>query len=192
MDTLDTLQRARRGDPDAVTALYEAHVTQIYRYIAYRVPSDADAEDLTAEVFVKMVEGLPNYQPTGAPFASWLYSIASARVIDFRRRATRRPQSELSEAMAGDELTPEARLQATEEVHTLREALRQLSEEQQAVLVLRFIERKSHQQVGDAIGKSETAVKSIQHRALVQLAALLGSEDKVKHYLRGERGTGTK
>lgn len=189
MDTLETLQRAQRGDPEAITALYQAHVSQIYRYVAYRVPSDADAEDLTAEVFVKMVEGLPTYQSTGAPFASWLYSIASARVIDFRRRTTRRPQAELSDTLAADDPTPEANLQEVEEVRTVREALRQLSDEQQAVLVLRFIERKSHQEVAEVIGKSETAVKSIQHRALIQLAALLGSEEKVKHYLRGERGT---
>lgn len=188
MDTLDIIQRAQRGDQEAITELYQTHVTQIYRYVAYRVPSDADAEDLTAEVFVKMVEGLPTYQSTGAPFAAWLYSIASARVIDFRRRASRRPQAELSDMLAADDPTPEATLQAVEEVHTLRDALRQLSEEQQAILVLRFIERKSHQEVADVTGKSVTAVKSIQHRALIQLATLLGSEEKVKHYLRGERG----
>lgn len=187
VDTLDILQRAQRGDSEAITALYQAHVASIYRYIAYRVPSEADAEDLTAEVFVKMVEGLPNYQVTGAPFAAWLYSIASARVIDFRRRAARRPQTELDEMLSSDEATPEAHLQAREEVSALRGALGRLSDEQQQVLVLRFIERRSHADVAVVIGKTESAVKSIQHRALVQLAALLGSKDKVKHYLRGQR-----
>lgn len=186
MTVLDiTIKRAQEGDADAITALYQAHVELIYRYIAYRVPSEADAEDLTAEVFVKMVEGLPSYRQTGAPFASWLYSIASARVIDFRRRAARRPQSELVENLSADEPTPEARYQEDEEARILRGALSQLSEEQQTVLLLRFIERKSHQEVAALVGKTETAVKSIQHRALIQLASLLGSEDKVRHYLRG-------
>lgn len=179
------IQRAQQGDAEAVASLYQAHVEQIYRYIVYRVPSEADAEDLTAEVFIRMVEGLPSYQITGAPFAAWLYSIASSRVVDYRRRTARHPQTALDERLSDDQPTPEARYQEAEEMRILRAALAQLTSEQQTVLLLRFIERKSHQEVAALIGKSESAVKSIQHRALIQLAALLGSEDKVRHYLRG-------
>ncbi len=179
------VKRAQKGDKSAVAQLYKTYSQRIYRYIAYRVSSTTDAEDLTAEVFVKMVEGLRTYRWTGAPFESWLYSIASARVIDFRRRVARRPQSELDESLDDDDLLPEEQLQESQEIEALRHALQKLSDEQQSVLVLRFIERKSHQEVADIIGKSVSAVKSMQHRALVELTAHLGQGDKVRHYLRG-------
>jgi RNA polymerase sigma-70 factor, ECF subfamily len=179
------IKRASDGDQEAVGELYERYVQRIYRYIAYRVPTIGDAEDLTAEVFVKMVESLPSYRFTGAPFESWLYRIAAARIIDFRRRSTRRPQTELSDSMTTDEPLPEEELQERQEFETLRNALARLSDEQQSVLILRFVERKSHQEVAQILNKSVSAVKSIQHRTLIELASLLGSEEKVRHYLRG-------
>lgn len=178
------IEQARRGNRNAIAQLYEVFVERIYRYIVYRVDSDADAEDLTAEVFVKMVEGLPHYTPTGVPFEAWLYRIASARVIDYRRRATRRPVHELTDNISDDEASPEDRLQNQEEVEDMRHAFTLLNDEQQQVLILRIIERKSHQEVADVIGKSITAVKSVQYRALQILAGQLG-ETKVRHYLRG-------
>jgi RNA polymerase sigma-70 factor (ECF subfamily) len=179
------VQKAQLGDQEAIAQLYQTYAQQIYRFIAYRVLTDADAEDLTAEVFVKMVEGLNTYQFTGAPFEAWLYRIASARVIDYRRRSKRRPQTELLETLSSGEDSPEERILHQQELEILRIALNGLSDEQQSILVLRFIERKSHQEVADILGKSISAVKSIQHRALLQLASKLGSEAKVRHYLRG-------
>lgn len=178
------IQQAQAGDREAVASLYQTHVDRIYRYVYYRVSTEQDAQDLTAEVFVKMVEGLANYRVTGVPFEAWLYRIAAARVIDFRRRANRRPQSELSENLFEDDTSPENRLLNQQEVEILRRAVSSLNEEQQTILVLRFIERKSHQEVAAIVHKSVSAVKSIQHRALTQLAQLLG-ETKVRHYLRG-------
>lgn len=177
--------RAQQGDTSAIEALYQRYAQSVYRYIYYRVSSTADAEDLTAEVFVKMVEGLPNYRFTGAPFEAWLYRIAAARVIDHRRRGRRRPQAELTEAMADNAALPEEEIQHAQEVETLRQAFSQFNDEEQTLLILRFVERKSHQEVADILGKSPAAVKSMQHRTLIRLAALLGSEEKVRHYLRG-------
>jgi RNA polymerase sigma-70 factor (ECF subfamily) len=175
--------RATQGNREAIAQLYELYAAMMYRYVAYRVSDRTDAEDLTAEIFVKMIEGLPRYRVTGAPFESWLYRIASARVIDYRRRA--RIQHEIPETLGDNAPTPEEHLQDQQEVATLRQALTFLTDEQQDVLLLRFIERKSHQEVADIIGKSVTAVKSIQHRALIELTTRLGSEAKVRHYLRG-------
>lgn len=180
------VNRAQQGDASAVAVLYETYVQAIYRYIAYRVATTADAEDLTAEVFLKMVEGLPRYRFTGAPFEAWLYRIAAARIVDFRRRAQRRPQVALSETMTDGVPLPEEQVQHNQEIETLRSALQQLSDEHQTILILRFIERRSHQEVADILGKSANAIKAAQHRALVQLVALLGSEEKVRHYLRGD------
>lgn len=183
LNTLHTIQRAKKGDTEAVGVLYQQHVPAIYRYIAYRVPTSTDAEDLTAEVFLKMVEGLPGYQPRGAPFEAWLYRIAAARVADFYRR--KKQVSELSETITDSKPLPEEALQQSQELDMLRGVLRRFSEDDQNILILRFVERKSHKDVADILGKSVTAVKSAQHRALIQLAALFG-EEKVRHYLRGE------
>ena len=179
------VRQAQEGDASAVEVLYKQHVEAIYRYIYYRVSSQRDAEDLTAEVFVRMVEGLPAYRFTGAPFESWLYRIASSRVIDFHRRNRRRPESDLDESLADSSTHPEEQILQNQEIETLRAALRQLTDDEQSLLILRFVEHRSHIDVAEILGKTPAAVKAMQHRALIRLASLLGSEDKVRHYLRG-------
>lgn len=83
------IRAAQRGDQNAFAALYRAYVDKIYRYIFFRVESTQTAEDLTAEVFLRMVEGLPNYEDRNTPLLVWLYRIAHARVIDHYRRYRR-------------------------------------------------------------------------------------------------------
>ncbi|MFW5748946.1 MAG: RNA polymerase sigma factor [Chloroflexota bacterium] len=180
------INQARKGDPAAVARLYERYVDQIYRYIAYRVDTQ-DAEDLTAEVFVRMVKSLKRYKPTGAPFEAWLYRIAAARVADYHRQKQRRPVTELPETLSDRADAPEDRVVQQQEVNALRAALRQLKPDQQEVLLLRFVEHKTHEETAALLDKSVTAVKSIQHRALKMLARQLGSEEKVRHYLRGSQ-----
>ena len=186
MNIDQTINAARRGDEAAIASLYELHVDSIYRYIFYRVPTSADAEDLTAEVFLKMVEGLANYEFRGVPFEAWLYRIAAARIADFYRQTKRQPESELSESLKSELPMPEEHLLAEQEIEVLRGVLANFTEEEQTILLLRFVERKSHKEVARILGKTANAVKAAQHRALVQLASLLGSEDKARHYLRGD------
>jgi RNA polymerase sigma-70 factor (ECF subfamily) len=106
-------------------------------------------------------------------------------VADYYRAQTRHPQTALSEMEPDRAASPEGVLQVEEEQAELRAALRQLSEEHQDILLLRFVERKSHDEVAVVLGKSVTAIKSAQHRALARLAELLGSDGKARHYLRG-------
>jgi len=179
------IHRAQQGDAEAVTQLYQTYVERIHRYIAVRVNNTADAEDLTAEVFVTMVEGLSSYRDTGAPFEAWLYRIAYARIIDHRRRQNRRQHDMISEDMQSDTPQPEQTIVAEQEYAKIRAALAQLSDDDQTILILRFVERKSHQEVADTLNKTVTAVKSAQHRALTRLAKILG-EEKTRHYLRGD------
>ncbi len=181
------IRRAQKGDRDAVAILYETYRQVIYRYVAYRVSSPRDAEDLTAEVFVKMVEGLPTYRVTNAPFEAWLYRIASARVVDYRRRNNRRQVIELSENLTDQKPSMEDDALLHQEFEELRNALQQLSDDHQLILILRFVEGKTHEEVAAIIGKSLGAVKSAQYRALLHLVQLLGSAVKVRHYLRGSR-----
>jgi RNA polymerase sigma-70 factor (ECF subfamily) len=184
--TTEVIARAQRGDASATSLIYQTYVTIIYRYVAYRVGSDEDAEDITAEVFVRMVESLSSYTDTGAPFEAWLYRIAAARVADFYRKRKRRTHVELTDNLVSDDTEPEERLLEHQEAIQLREAVRHLGEEEQTILLMRFVERKSHYEVAELLDKSVSAVKSAQHRALVKLAGLLGSDEKARHYLRGQ------
>jgi RNA polymerase sigma-70 factor (ECF subfamily) len=180
------IEQARQGDSEAVAALYRRYVRAITRYIAYRVSDDALVEDLTAEVFLRMVEGLPAYQVMGVPFEAWLYRIAAARVADYYRARQRHPEEALSESLHSSQTPAETHLQESQELDELRAALSQLSEEHQTILILRFVERKSHEEVAAIMGKSVRAVATAQHRALRRLAELLGTDKLSRHYIRGE------
>ena len=178
------VQQAQNGDPGAVEALYRQFADPIFRYIYYRVSSQRDAEDLTTEVFIKMVEGLPNYRITGAPFEAWLYRIASSRVIDFHRRQSRRPESVLDDSVVDTNTHLEELVQRRQELEILRNILTQLSDDEQTLLILRFVDHRSHGDVAVIMGKTPAAVKAMQHRALQRLASMFGSEEKVRHYFR--------
>lgn len=186
VDVHDLIRRAQAGETDAVGVLYRVYSAAIHRYMLLRAPTAEDAEDLTADVFIRMVEGLASYQITQVPFEAWLYRIASARVADFYRRARRSPNTELLDIIPDETPLPEEALEQQQLLQAVRNALRELSEEHQTILILRFVERKSHDEVAAIMNKSMTAVKSAQHRALSQLSSLLGSEQKIRHYLRGQ------
>lgn len=180
------IARAKQGDADAITHLYRRNVQRIARYIGYRVPDTHAVEDLTADVFLRMIESLPTYRITGAPFEAWLYRIAAARIADYYRRNQRQTREDLAYSLdTDDEPSPEQALQHDESLAELRTALRQLTTEQQTILLLRFVERKSHEEVAQILGKSTEATATAQHRALKRLAELLGTEKLGRHYLRG-------
>lgn len=183
-DLPNVIALAQRGHKEAIARLYRAYASLVYRYMLYRVP-EGEVEDLTAEVFVKMVSDLPSYTYTGAPFEAWLYRIAAARVADYYRQQERHKTTSISENLPQDTLQPEEAYLQQQEIAHIRQLLEKLSEEQRTILLLRFVERKSHEEVALLIGKSVTAVKSLQHRALNRLAGLLGSS-KIRHYLRGD------
>jgi RNA polymerase sigma-70 factor (ECF subfamily) len=180
------IRHAQTGDADAVAALYRQNVAAITRYIGYRVGDESVVEDLTAEVFLQMVEGLPRYRITGAPFEAWLYRIAATHVAD-HYRSTGREQPEASlEMLHSNQPSPESGIQQREELDALRAALSKLSDEHQTILILRFVERKSHEEVAQILNKSTRAIATAQHRALKKLAEHLGTNKTGRHYIRGK------
>lgn len=183
--TSSLLERAQRREPDAVAELYRLHVQSIARYIGYRIPDAAVVEDLTAEVFLRMVESLPRYRPTGAPFEAWLYRIAAAQVANYYRHHQRHPQASLNEAMGSESTPVEFNVQKQQEIHELQTALTNLSDEQRTILFLRFVERKSHQETAHLLGKTVEAIATAQHRALKRLAKILGAEKSEYQSLSG-------
>lgn len=186
------VRQAQQGDREAVAALYRLHASAIYRYMIRRVPTAADAEDLTAEVFVRMVESLPAYEITRAPFEAWLYRIAAFRVADYYRRR-RRVQQEvlddtLEDVLVDEQPLPEEQFLDGQQIALLRDALHQLPDEHQTILILRFVERKTHEEVAALLNKSVPAIRNAQFRALSRLTELLGQQRKYRHYLRGRHG----
>ena len=178
------IARAQSGNAEAVTELYQTHIDRIYRYVAYRVP-DTEAEDITSDVFTTMVTDLAKYIYTGAPFESWLYSIARARIADYHRKR-RQNVEEIDEQIADQTLQPEERMVQSQEYETIKNALSQLTPAEQEILILRFVERLGHDKVAEIMGKSLAAVRTMQHRALTKLAQRLQAKGKEYHYLRGE------
>lgn len=184
-DERQLIAQARQGDKAAVSALYEAYARPIYRYISYRVASDLVAEDLTSEVFVRMVQGLPGYEDSGAPFGAWLYRIAATRIADFYRQKHRMTAEPISDEQPGDDTDPLNTLARQEEREQLRKALQALPEDYQTLLILRFMQQLPHTDVAAVLNKSEAAIRVMQHRALKALAEQLGQSGKARSYLRG-------
>ncbi|MCA0454422.1 MAG: sigma-70 family RNA polymerase sigma factor [Chloroflexi bacterium] len=168
------LQRLRLGDTEAFAGLYRANAQAVYRYIAFRVNDARLAEDLTGDVFIRAFKSIGSYQDQGKPFIAWLYRIAHARVVDHYRQQDRRPAStplddEPLEA-SGD---MDANLLQRQASNVLREAISDLTDEQQQVIILRFIEGQRIEMVAQQMGKNANAIKALQHRALHALAVRL-------------------
>lgn len=171
------IRAAQRGDQNAFAALYRAYVDKIYRYILFRVESAQTAEDLTAEVFLRMVEGLPNYEDRNTPLLVWLYRIAHARVIDHYRRYRRTAeQTPLDSIEIGADADLDSALIGEYRVEQLRAALSQLTDPQRQVIILRFIEGYNLEATAQAMDKTVDAVKALQYRALQALAAALRAQ----------------
>jgi RNA polymerase sigma-70 factor (ECF subfamily) len=170
--------RAASGDTAAFGRLYERHLDAIYRYIYFRVSNARDAEDLTEQVFLKAWQALPDYEQQGTPFTSWLYRIAHNAVIDHYRRRDVREAVDPEEIFnwGGTEASSLEWVIAAEETERLADAIGQLPEEQQQVIILRFIEGLDHAAVADILEKSNGACRMIQYRALTTLSRLLTAE----------------
>ena len=170
---LALIRHAQEGNKQAIGELYRMHVDVIYRYIWARVRDENITEDLTAQVFLKALEGLPSYRPSGKPFLAWLYRIAYARVVDHWRKQERRVEVPLEETLPAREPRPEELLEAEADWVTAIDLVAQLTDDQQDVVILRFIGEMSLAEVAETLGKTVGATKAIQYRALASLARLL-------------------
>jgi len=168
-------QRASQGDAEAFGKLYDHHLDTVYRYTYYKVSNAAQAEDLTAQVFMKAWEAMPRYQWREIPFSHWLMRLARNAVIDYYR--TSKSHAELGEDLVSDTPDPQREYLRGEELSGLASALRRLPEEQRTVIVLRFVEEMDYAQVAAIVGKSQGALRVIQHRALAALRRLMERED---------------
>jgi RNA polymerase sigma-70 factor (ECF subfamily) len=170
------IEAAKNGDSQAISQLYQAHVQPIYRYILVRVHDPQVAEDLTSDVFVRALETLAHYEQRGLPFLGWLYRIAAGKVVDHFRQVGRRHIQPLDEGMAVEGYTPEQVASQHWQQQQLLMHLDTLTDEQQQVIMLRFVEGHDLKTTACLMGKKEGAIKSLQFRALQALARLLENE----------------
>jgi RNA polymerase sigma-70 factor (ECF subfamily) len=168
------IQSSIDGDSKAFEMLYLHYMEKIYRYIYFRVADEAQAEDMTEEVFVRAWEALPKYKLGETRFTSWLYTIAHNLIVDHYRRRNPTPISthDLNRYADRRDL-PERIVSRRQEFDVLAKSIMQLEDLEQQVLILRFVEELSHREIAKIIGKSQTASRVIQHRALKSLRKLL-------------------
>jgi RNA polymerase sigma factor (sigma-70 family) len=176
------IDRARRGERAAFGELYDRYADAIYRYVAFRVRDDDEAEDVTSDVFVKAMVALPRYEPRQA-FLAWLYRIARNAVIDRSRLASRRVETALTEPMAAGLVSndgaadPESHVVAIERRERLRAALSELNADQQDVIVLRFVAGLAAEEIAVVLRKPASTVRGIQMRGLRALRRSISAED---------------
>jgi RNA polymerase sigma-70 factor (ECF subfamily) len=176
-DVRRLVELAQRGDRDALGELYAIHVDRIYGYLYASVGNRHDAEDLTEQTFVKMLESIERFVWLRAPFSAWLFRIAHNLAMDHFRRSRRYQLEEMPEERedAAEPSAEERALHAIGDVRML-ELVDGLSHDQRQVLTLKFGFDFTNANVAVILGKSEGAVKALQHRALAALQASLTAE----------------
>lgn len=166
------LARAAGGDAEAFGSLYERYVHKIFNYVYYRTGNAHDAEDLTARVFYRAMRNIPKYEQRGLPFSAWLYRIAHNLVANWHRDNSRRPEIPLEDSYGvyhRQAEHPETSLVQTEEQERLLLVIRKLPGERQQLLILKFVEHLSNIEIGQIMGRTEGAIKSLYHRTLLSM-----------------------
>jgi RNA polymerase sigma-70 factor (ECF subfamily) len=171
----ELILRAQQGDTEAFASLYDSHVGKVYGYLYKRLDQPADAEDVTAEVFVRAMRALPSFQVTGAPIGAWLIRIAHNLAVNHLKKQSRRQEVTFldeSRASAEDPAELALRQASFEEVSSVMEDLTDL---QRQVIEFRFLRQLTVAETADRMNRTESAVKFLQHSAIRALRRRLGN-----------------
>jgi RNA polymerase sigma-70 factor (ECF subfamily) len=164
------VELAQKGDRASLEELYLIHFDRIYSYLHMTVANRHDAEDLTTQTFVKMLESIGRFRWQSAPFSAWLFRIAHNLSMDyFRSRRRWQPEAEVPEPYGSEEPSAEAEAMQSIGRQSMLDLIDTLSHEQQQVLTLKFVFNFANADVAKILDKSEGAIKSLQHRALASL-----------------------
>ena len=167
------VQQAQQGEKEAFARLYEGHFDKIYCYMFLRVGDRGEAEDMTQQVFLKALQSIPDFRWKGTPVSAWLFRIAHNLVIDYWRKEKKRATIPLDESVAGTGMDPELMAEHRLAIKQLVSATKRLTEAQREVIGLRFAGGLSVAEVAEVMGKSQGAVKALQHSAIVALRKAL-------------------
>jgi RNA polymerase sigma-70 factor, ECF subfamily len=162
-----------RRDPDAFGELYRRSIERIYTYIYYRTGNAADAEDLTARTFHQALSNMHRYTDQGLPFVAWLYRIAHNLVANHHRSRSRWRTTPLEdvELVGKPAENPERAAEVNERKQALWSAIRRQPEDRQRLLILKFTDRLSNEEIGRLMGRTESSIKSLYFRTLKALKA---------------------
>jgi RNA polymerase sigma-70 factor (ECF subfamily) len=164
------VERAQRGDREALEELYLLHFDRIYSYLHMSVGNRHDAEDLTTQTFLRMLEAIGKFRFQSAPFSAWLFRIAHNLAMDHFRASRRwQPEEEVPEPHGSEQVSAEEEALQSIGRKSMLELIDGLSHEQQQVLTLKFVFNFGNGEVATILAKTEGAIKSLQHRALVSL-----------------------
>jgi RNA polymerase sigma-70 factor, ECF subfamily len=166
--------QAQAGNSEAFGQLYDAYMERIYRFVYFRVEDQQTAEDITSQVFLKAWNNLDRFQFSRTPYLAWLYTIAHNAVIDHYR--TRKVTTALDDVQLSQPDHSEAvenDIDLTVEMQSVKSALQTLTDDQQKVLTLKFIEGMSNNEIARHLGKREGAIRALQMRGLQALAKQL-------------------
>jgi RNA polymerase sigma-70 factor (ECF subfamily) len=167
------LLRLRRGEDSAVIETYERYFVPLYQYARLKLNDRTLAQDVVSDVFVKLIESLGRPSAPRENLRAWLFSVARNQISRTYGEPRQLPLDDMEEWMPAPDSNPELRLNDSIPLERVRHALRMLTADHQEVLILRFGQRLSMKETADIMGKSVSAVKSLQFRALDTLRLIL-------------------
>jgi RNA polymerase sigma-70 factor (ECF subfamily) len=172
-DEQNLVHRAQQGDKEAFAQLYENHFDKIYRYVALRIGNKTEAEDVTQQAFLNALRSISSFKWKGTPFSAWLFRIAHNLVVDYLRKGKKQTTTPLDESLVDSDSNPQREAEYRLDIEQLVSATKQLTAAQREVISLRFAGELSVAEVAKVMGKSQGAVKALQHSAIVALRKVL-------------------
>lgn len=165
------------GDADDFGRLYDLYVERVYRHIYYRVGNNRDAEDLTQQVFIRAWKAIGRYQKTTSPFLAWLMRISHNIVIDHYRSKKDITYLDSELVYKDSASSPEQLAEEHFNQQQLRKVILRLPDDQQQVVLMRFIEGFTYAEIASTLGKREGTIRVILHRALKKMQRILEAEN---------------
>jgi RNA polymerase sigma-70 factor (ECF subfamily) len=170
------VRRAQQHDQEAFAQLYEEHFDKIHRYVTLRIGNEMEAEDVTQQVFVNTLQSISSFKWRGISFSAWLFRIAHNQAVDYLRKK-KRAAVPLDESLASNDSNPQLVTEDKQDIEQLLQATKKLTEAQREVISLRFTSGLPIAEVAKVMGKSQGAVKALQHSAIVALRKALSVAD---------------
>jgi RNA polymerase sigma-70 factor (ECF subfamily) len=176
-DEFAVVEAAKRGESEALSQLYEHYSPRVYRFVNARLSSIEDAEDVTTEIFLKIIDGIGSFTWRGIPFGAWVFRIARNEVVSHvRRQKSRASTTELTESTPAMIPDHSAAVEQQLTFEMVRKAIDRLPEAQRQVVSLRFLAGLSVAETASALSKTENNVKVLQHKAIAKLQVLVGRQ----------------
>jgi RNA polymerase sigma-70 factor, ECF subfamily len=176
-DLKSEVRRAARGDTEAAAVLFDHYYPRVFRYARAKLRDDADAEDVAAEAFARVLKGLGKFKWKGAGFEAWLFRIASNLVVDSLRASSReRAEEDVADDLAGEGDAPETMVLQMEDRKGLEAMLGRLAPDQREVLLLRFGAGLDTHEAGRVMKRNANAIRQLQFRALEKLREMNEAE----------------